>query len=684
MPRLYQVGDTVQIHASKCWAKDEAAQYFEGDYRDAIVFATITLVVASKYVVRAEHPELGECVVTVGAKGFVKASAAAASEQLAEEEDALDEDDEDLPDESKEVAGELIAHGQVWKPAEVVSDPGLEHDRKFRCGAVSEPQWKSTPAYNKATAPEQHKRTPFDALHTVVSDNFVGLIMNNLRAVPDFSRFDIEPCEVFVFFAILAYFALSDLDDMHCMWQQTRADDPFNLFSFPQMGRFMSRDRFLFIWLNFAGQWNGQDLMRSMRELALAFNMGNVGLVRIGSHICFDESMSSYRGYEAEKRDVAKGAVPEGAAPTLMHINGNKPVSDGVWSYSACVNVRNRQPVMLWMEPLKAPLVELSPEQRKLGERCQAVLRFVHFYKIINGEAWRTLFFDSGYGSVELVECLLVLHLYAVTQVKIISRRTPLKAIKQSMEGSSRGAWKSWITQVQGGELRATCWRLKHNMLTLYSRGTDREGEPLKRRRFKDGAWYDKVDKRPEVCQQYAGMMGLVDRHNRLRQGEIDLERNLRTNFIGRRYGCTLIGVYFTNAAAFYKDDHRFDDMVDVPTHQFLRLLINEVFNFAYVRNNAVPRALRSPAAPRSPAAASPIADGHVHVPGKLRDYNYYRTGDGSKRRKKPPQRRCRLCSADVTTTCSTCCPLDSPGDAIFGVHTDPSSNCWKRHMQHR
>lgn len=241
-----------------------------------------------------------------------------------------------------------------------------------------------------------------------------------------------------------------------------------------------------------------------------------------------------------------------------------------------------------------------------------------------------------------------------------------------------KGSYKKLISNLRlsSGEqkdIAAVCWldrTRRHFVSTVGSTSRTVLQERVRWRQFTDGACRMVVQvEMPQLAFQYYGACDSIDRHNRIRQDSIDLEKSVETKDWSFRMNCSLIGVIISDAFVLYEGGRGGRPVMK--KHQFWCALATEL-----IRNRFDDTGLRcrdgwEPMVPKMVPRSGTAA--HLTPTKKRR-----RDRDGNFRSGRL-QKKCKLCAKKSKWVCSSC--LDDADRESFICHSQTERDCFKKHL---
>ena len=169
---------------------------------------------------------------------------------------------------------------------------------------------------------------------------------------------------------------------------------------------------------------------------------------------------------------------------------------------------------------------------------------------------------DSYLASVQSAEELRKMGLRFIGVVKTATRRLPMKALAEK-ELHTRGDRYGLVTMdaYKKESLLAFVWMYRQRHYFIASCSTLSPGAPYSRRRWRQLADVE-TNELPELVELSAPQLeaeiyysgcGVIDRHNRCRQGDLMLEQKFATADWSMRVDCSIIGMIIVDSWLVYK-----------------------------------------------------------------------------------------------------------------------------------
>lgn len=303
----------------------------------------------------------------------------------------------------------------------------------------------------------------------------------------------------------------------------------------------------------------GEDRYKPIRRFFDAMNTRKVDVLNPGQVIVVDECMSSWKGYESYvKHD------------SVVHVTKiqRKPKNVGI---ELKASADGETGILLQLE------IQEGEEANKHKE-FHATPPSAPFHSAITMrlvKPWfgslRTIVADSAFGSLQTCGYLLSSGLHFLGVVKTCSGGYPMAFYKSwGKTNPQRGQWKTTTTNISVNGIEHTIiavgWCSKHDMIKTFigTRSTTLPGTPLVVQRSKqvsvDGIWQrvneSKETTRPKLIEDLFKYFSVIDYHDRLRQGYLQMEINWKTKKWWHRLFATLLSMIFTDCYLAYSYEY--------------------------------------------------------------------------------------------------------------------------------
>ena len=270
----------------------------------------------------------------------------------------------------------------------------------------------------------------------------------------------------------------------------------------------------------------------------------------------------------------------------------------------------------------------------------------------------RTVVADSYFSSVGAADEMSRLGIGFIGVVKTATRQYPLQYLSH-LELSDRGDFRGVITLHPNGapSRLAFVWMDRDRRYFISNTSSLAEGAPYIRERWRQVAEVETNEEpqmteltipMPKAAEVYYSACGMIDRHNRSRQDNLQLERKLGTKEWHRRVNFSILGIIIVDTWLVYKGF--FHDAAE-PEKDFYDRLAEELIDNAY-DSPVTRRRGRSMYSTPSPLASAFHQDGSarsglgIHITPtkrKRKGKNYLLQGN------------CKVCKKKTTNICSSC-----------------------------
>lgn len=398
---------------------------------------------------------------------------------------------------------------------------------------------------------------------------------------------------------------------------------------------------------------------KMVKDFVDAINMHREVFFYPSSSLCIDESI--IRWYGLGGKWIQKGL------PHYVSID-RKPES-GCEVQNVCCGTSG---IMLKLHLVTGEQPE-SDNTAPLSHTVQLVKSLV--------EPWahtgRIVCADSYFSSFETSKELLSMGLYYTGVVKNATRCYPMAQLSSCVM-RNRGDTISYTHKdTEGNEYLALCWVDRERRYFISSCGRTDLGNSYTRVRWRQtehGA--DRsvltVDQ-PKVVEHYYSVCSRIDRHNRSRQDDLQLEKKFVTQDWTKRVNLSLLGFCIVDSWLLYSGSY--GDASHLSQRKFYAKLSEELIE------NSWDQGISSSASNRAESSADIMPTfgiGSHLTPTKKRRRN--REGDLTNFR---AQRACFFCKAKgCTNVCSTCRYDDGLGEVF--LCSAKKSNCFALHCNEK
>jgi len=164
---------------------------------------------------------------------------------------------------------------------------------------------------------------------------------------------------------------------------------------------------------------------------------------------------------------------------------------------------------------------------------------------------------DSYFPSVTAATELLAMRLRFIGAVKTATRGYPMSALS-TQEVDTLGDHATFTHSTPEGTVKmmALMWVDRERLYFVLSTSTSRPGNPYDRVRWRqmgeDAEHVALNVKLPQVVQAYYACCAKIDRHNRSRQNDLQLEQKLPTHYWSMRVNLSLLGMCVVDSWLLY------------------------------------------------------------------------------------------------------------------------------------
>ena len=279
------------------------------------------------------------------------------------------------------------------------------------------------------------------------------------------------------------------------------------------------------------------------------------------------------------------------------------------------------------------------------------------------------LIFDGGWGGVDMVVCLAKLGYAAIVHIKGATALFPHAELEEKLRGMPGGSSLEMKCEFQGITLMAVAYNYNSKKTLFFvapeGAGTTLEGVPYTTKWPDDHRNVQSRDvPRPCICSRYFLKFNKVDKHNQMRQHELNVEGKWGTADAFFRIFCTLLGITVVDTMLAVKaTSHPAHAVRNKTTKEFTEslceeMLANTIDGAMYDRSYG----LKRKSLPVNGAAVESAVEtpGDMHVLLSFGSKSDYHQGvmKGAKAKKGTQadyliQRTCVVCGAKASTYCS-------------------------------
>lgn len=470
--------------------------------------------------------------------------------------------------------------------------------------------------------------------------------------------------EIIKFFGVLILSTRFEFGTRASLWSNTPASKYTAAASFGKTG--MSRQRFDDIWscLSFSEQPDTRPNTMSSEQYRWLLVDGFVEKFNdyrkdyfIPSHtICVDESISRWYGQGGFWINIG--------LPMYMAID-RKPENGCEIQNAAC----GKSGVMLRLKLVKTAEEEganIEEEDDGLLHGTVVLKHLVMPWAMTN----RIVCADSYFASVGACEEMARIGLRFIGVVKTATRRFP-QTYLSALELVERGDRCGLIAKDPDGipKMLAFVWMDRNRRYFIANTSSLQEGAPYSRIRWRqvdtmanaDASRVELTIPQPIACEIYYDTCAGIDRHNRMRQDDLMLERKLGTVDWSMRVNLSLFGMCVVDAWLVYSKCTEADEK----QRQFYELLAEEMIDNQHdqVRTRGSLESATLVGSPELVTASGHLRSGiSAHITPTKRKR---KTKDGQNTRFML-QGRCVVCGMKTTQVCSECQDADAAeGDIV-------------------
>ena len=188
---------------------------------------------------------------------------------------------------------------------------------------------------------------------------------------------------------------------------------------------------------------------------------------------------------------------------------------------------------------------------------------------------------DSYFASVPAAILLHDNGLKFVGVVKTATKKFPMRhlsSVELEERGDTYGMVRRKTPNSNECDLLAYVWMDRDRRYFIASGSSMAEGKPYNRRRLRqvneeanaDPEHVDLEVRQPKASELYYSACAMVDRHNRCRQDDLDLEKKLGTQDWSKRLNMSLVGICIVDAWLAYSQVTQFKQEIQSEFYSFL------------------------------------------------------------------------------------------------------------------
>jgi Transposase IS4 len=251
--------------------------------------------------------------------------------------------------------------------------------------------------------------------------------------------------------------------------------------------------------------------------------------------------------------------------------------------------------VMIQLKLVKSPEAEANRNSRASGESgtAPASAGLTHGGKVLKelvlpwASSGRLVCADSYFASVATADALLHIGLKFIGVIKTATKKYPMDWLGR-YEFGGRGQQKGLIARGDDGlpKMLAFVWVDRDRRYFIATTSSLRQGTPYTRYRWRQvnqqpDAEPERVElqvQQPEAAELYYSTCAMIERHNRYRQDDLQLEKKLQTKEWSMRVGMSIFGMIVVDTWIVYKEA---TDTAE-PVADFFAILAEELINNNY------------------------------------------------------------------------------------------------------
>lgn len=586
-------------------------------------------------------------------------SANAGGQETEDEEDNQSPVDEVSTENNAHIplsSDEVDAHGLLWKKQNITS-----HLNGYVIAKLWEVKNITGDSIGEHCA--RTGMTPYDYFTWMFPMSHIAKIvtLTNINLLKDRCAVT-DASEILRFIGVLVLMSRFEYGPRADLWKTTSEN---KYIPAPNFGRFMTQYRFtkLRSSIRFSDNGNqendgGINRWGLVDDFVSAINFHRELFVTPSELICVDESMSRWYGLGGDYIDVG--------LPTYRALD-RKPESGCEIKSSAC----GRSGIMLRLEIVKSPSDDVdNNNEQGLSHGAAVTKRLVYPWAGTN----RIVCGDSYFASVHTARVMYDMGLKFIGVVKTATRSFPYKHLA-SVPIHGRGKWESMAYKDTAGgcDLAAVVWVDRERRYFIASAGCTLEGDPIYRdrwRRVGDSSQIVQTEtKIPQIAETYYKAASMIDRHNRCRQSDLNLEKKFMVNDWSMRVNTSLLGICIVDAWLLYKKSHGAGSIMS-PIKFYEKLaeqLIDNTYGGVHRRSQVVD-------VPAPDVTQSGIGPHLTPTSRKRKRHNGTSTNCAL-------QGRCKQCRNGNKSkyVCSACTGVDKPD--FWLCHSDTGRDCFIRHF---
>lgn len=350
--------------------------------------------------------------------------------------------------------------------------------------------------------------------------------------------------EILRFFGVLVLMTRTEFSDRRSLWGGKGHNSRVQQVD---LSPDISRHRFeeIAAHISYSGIVNpaAEDRWSEVEGFVEAINRHRRIAVTPSETICVDESISRWYGLGGDWSEIG--------LPHYVKLD-RKPES-GCELKTACCGTSG---IMLAIELTKSAIETRDRDyEADMQHGTATILRLLDPWLNTN----RHVCADSFFASVSTAVKLWDVGLRFTGVIKTATRLFPMSHLS-SLEMQIKGDQNSLTSgdPSQKPSLMAVCWVDRDRRYFISSTGTTKPGTPIYRERYRTlGGSAVKIGIEipiPEVCEKYYSVCSMIDRHNRCRQHDLDLEKKFRTHSWAIRVNTSLLAMVIVDGWLLYKN----------------------------------------------------------------------------------------------------------------------------------
>lgn len=432
---------------------------------------------------------------------------------------------------------DATAHGRKWDRKEVTQP--LNGSIPKRAWRVQRPDGQSI---SFGRAPRDMKPLDYFLL-MFPPEHLLDISEATTRRLQARASKPTSPGELLRFFGILVLMTRVEFGERRSLWS---LEQPNPRVQQVNLSSDMSRHRFdeLLSHISFSGEQFAAtgDRWSEVEGFVDAINAHRRAVVTPAETICVDESISRWYGLGGDWTSLG--------LPHYVKLE-RKPES-GCEIKTACCGASG---ILLALEITKSAAETAT---RQFERECQhgtaTVLRLLEPWFHTNRHACADSFFASVHTALELWE-----RGFRFTGVvKTATRMYPMGFLS-TLEMGQKGEHNSMVSRddPSGPYLMALCWLDRDRRYFISTTGTTNPATPIYRERPRNiNGETVRVEFEipiPDLCKTYYDVCSKIDRHNRCRQDDLNLEKKLRTMRWSTRLNTSLLSMCIVDSWLLYK-----------------------------------------------------------------------------------------------------------------------------------